>query len=158
MKRGVSQTTQSPAISLGPCTLQSLILSPDLSNFVFDCVRATRLLLELVQVGKELPVHKVAEVVSGQSVVVVEFAVLALGCGPAFPTILQVRNVTVFLAFQRGLGALVLLKIVEVFEEQQPRRPLGVIEFAGATRLFTKDVIDVSESLFKLSVLGGENC
>ncbi len=84
----------------------------------------------------------------------VEFAVLALGCGPIFPSVGRIENMAVFLAFQRGLGAFVLLKIVEVFQEEQPRRLLGVIEFAGATGLFPKDVIDVFEGLFKHSVLG----
>jgi hypothetical protein len=87
---------------------------------------------------------------------VVEFAVLALGCGPVFPSILRIKNIGVFFAFERSLGALVLFKIVEVFQEQQPRRLLGVIEFTGATRLFPKDVIDVSESLFKHSDMEGK--
>ena len=88
-----------------------LDLAEDLPNLVFDGVRAARLLLELVQVGKQLPVHEVAEVVPGQSFVVVEFAVLALGCSPAFPSVGRIENVGVFLAFERGLGALVLLTI-----------------------------------------------
>ena len=94
-----------------------LDLAEDLPNLVFDGVRAARLLFEAVQVGKELPVHEVAEVVAGQGFVVVEFAVLALGRGPAFPSIGLVEDVGVFLAVQRGLGAFVLLKIVEVFQE-----------------------------------------
>ena len=79
----------------------------------------------------------------------VEFAVLALGRGPAFPPIGLVEDVGVFLAFQRGLGALVLFKIVEVFQEQQPGSLLGVIEFGGAASFFPKDVIDVFEGLFE---------
>jgi hypothetical protein len=45
----------------------------------------------------------------------------------------------VFLPFQRGLGALVLLKIVEVFQEQQPRSLLGVVELGGAARLLSRE-------------------
>jgi hypothetical protein len=43
----------------------------------------------------------------------------------------------------------VLLKIVKVFQEKQPRRLLGVVELGCASRLFPEDVIDVFESLFK---------
>ena len=126
-----------------------LDLAEYLANLVFDGVRAARLLLEAVQVGKELPVHEVAEVVAGQGLVVVEFAVLALGRSPAFPAIGLVEDVGVFLAVQRGLGALVLLKIVEVFQEQQPGGLLGVIELRGAAGFFPEDVVDVFEGLFE---------
>ena len=131
-----------------------LDLAEYLPDLVFDGVRAARLLLELVQVGKQLPAHELAEITARQSLVVVEFAVLAFGCSPAFPAVGRVENVGVFLAFERSLGALVLLKIVKVFQEQQSGRLLGVIEFAGATRLFPKEAIDVFESLFKHSVRG----
>ena len=86
-----------------------LDLAEDLSNFVFEGVRASRLLLEAVQVGKELRVHEVAEVVAGHSFVVVELAVLALGRSPAFPLVGLVENVRVLLTVQRGLGGLVTL-------------------------------------------------
>jgi len=126
-----------------------LDLAEDLPDLVFDGVRPARLLLEAVQVRKEFPIHEIAEVVAGQGFVVVEFAVLVLGHGPAFPPIRLVEDVSVFLAFQRGLGALVLLKVVEVFQEQKPGRLLGVIELSGAAGLFPKDVVDVFEGLFE---------
>jgi hypothetical protein len=50
---------------------------------------------------------------------VVELAVLALWRGPAFPSIGLLEDVAILLAFQRGLGALVLLKVVEIFQEQR---------------------------------------
>ena len=79
----------------------------------------------------------------------VELAVLALGCGPAFPSVRLVKDVSVFLAIQRGLGGLVLLKIVEIFEEQQPGSLLRVIELSRAASFFAKDVVDVFEGLFE---------
>jgi hypothetical protein len=42
-----------------------LDFAEDLSDFVFEGVGAGRLLLELVQVGEELSVDEVAEVVAG---------------------------------------------------------------------------------------------
>jgi hypothetical protein len=80
---------------------------------------------------------------------VVELTVLALRSGPAFPTIGFVEDEGILLASEGSLGTLVLLKIVEVLEEQQPVGLLGVIEFGGASGLFPKDIIDVLESLFE---------
>lgn len=91
-----------------------------MSDFVFDGVRPGGLLRETVQVGEELLIDEVAEVVTGHRRVVIELAVRALGRGPAFPAIGPVEDVGVFLAVQLGFGATVLFQIVEVFEEQQP--------------------------------------
>ena len=80
-----------------------LDLAEDLADLVFDGVRPAGLLLEAVQVGEELLVDEVAEVVAGQRLVVVELAVLALGRGPAFPAVGLVEDEGVLLPLQRGL-------------------------------------------------------
>ena len=79
----------------------------------------------------------------------VELAVLALGRSPAFPLIRLVEDAGVFLAFERGHGSLVLLKVFEIFQEEQPGRLLGVIKFGGAASFFAKNVVNVLERLFK---------
>jgi hypothetical protein len=84
---------------------------------------------------------------------VVELAVLALGRGPAFPAVGLVEDVAILLPLQRGLIGEVLLQSVEVFQEQQPRRLLRVIQLGGAARLFPEDVVDVFEGLFEHSYL-----
>jgi hypothetical protein len=94
-----------------------LDLAEDLPDLVFDRVRPARLLLEAVQVGKELLVDEVAEVVAGQGRVVVELAVLVLGRGPAFPAVRLVEDVAVLLPLDRGLIGEVLLQSVEAFQE-----------------------------------------
>lgn len=43
---------------------------------------------------------------------------------------------------------------VEVFQEEQPRGLLGVVEFAGATGVFPEDVVNVFEGLFEHWELG----
>jgi len=66
-----------------------------------------------------------------------------------------------FFPFESGFIGLVLLQAVEVFEEQQLRRLLGVIEFGRASRLSPQDVVDVFEGLFKhgwLRFLTGARC
>jgi hypothetical protein len=74
-----------------------LDLSEDLPDLVFDGVRPRGLLRKALEVGKELLVDEVAEVVAGQGFVVVERAVLALGRGPRFPAVGLVEDVAVLL-------------------------------------------------------------
>ena len=63
-----------------------LDLAEDFADLVFDGVRAGGLLLEAVQVGEELAVDEVAEVVAGQGLVVVDLAVLVLWARPSSPS------------------------------------------------------------------------
>ena len=97
-----------------------LNLAKDFANLVFDGVWPGRPLLETVQVGKELAVDKIAEIVAGQCLVVVELAVLVLWRGPRFPAIGFVENVGIFFAVQRGFRGLVLFKSSEIFQEKEP--------------------------------------
>ena len=102
-----------------------------------------------MEVGKELRVHEVAQVVAGQRRVVVQLAVLALWRGPRFPAVGFVEDVAVFLPVQRGLVGPVLLQPVQIFEEQQPRSLLRVIQLTGATGLLAEDGVDVFEGLLE---------
>ena len=126
-----------------------LYFAEDLADLVFDGVRAGGLLLEAVQVGEELGVDELNEVVAGEGGVVINRAVLALGRGPAFPTVRFVEDEGVFLTIEFCFGGFVGFEGVEIFQEEQPRRLLGVIEFAGAAGVFPEDVIDIFEGLFK---------
>ena len=79
----------------------------------------------------------------------VNLAVLALGRSPRIPAVGSVEDVGVFLAVERGFGGLVVFEGIEVFQEEQPRGLLGVVEFAGATGIFPEDIVDVFEGLFE---------
>jgi len=81
-------------------------LPENLPDLVFNRVRPARALLEPVQVGEELAVDEIAEVVAGEGGVVVKLAVLALGRGPRLPAIGPVEDVGVFIAVEGGFGAL----------------------------------------------------
>ena len=50
---------------------------------------------------------------------------------------------------EQGHCGAILLKAIEVFEEQKPRGLLGVVELGATTGLLTKAVIDYPERLFK---------
>ena len=55
----------------------------------------------------------------------------------------------VALLLKRGFHGLVLLKCVQVLQEEQPRRLLGVVELARAAGILVQDVVDVLKGLFK---------
>ena len=55
----------------------------------------------------------------------------------------------VALALEGRLGRPILLQRIEVLEEQEPRRLLGVIQLAGASGILPQDVVDVLEDLLK---------
>jgi len=61
----------------------------------------------------------------------------------------DIEDVAVRFALERGLIGEVLLEPVEVLQEQQPRRLLGVVQLAPAARLFPEHVVDVLEGLLK---------
>ena len=126
-----------------------LDLTEDLADLVFDSVRAGRLLPEAMQMGEELSVHEVPEIIAGGGLVVVEITVFSLGRGPNSQLIRLVEDVGVSFAFQRVFAAFVLLKIVQVFQEEQPGNLLGVIEFRRASSFFPKDILNVFKGLFE---------
>ena len=95
-------------------------LPENLPDFIFDGVRPGGPLGEAVQIGKQLLVDEIAQVITGLGLVVVELAITSFGCGPGFPSIGLVKNVGIFLPAQGGFVSAVLLKTVEIFQKQQP--------------------------------------
>ncbi|RFC34709.1 MAG: hypothetical protein DID90_2727554689 [Candidatus Nitrotoga sp. LAW] len=76
-----------------------LDLAENFADLIFEGIRPAGLLLKAVQVGEELAVDEIAQVVAGQRFVVVKLAVGSFGRGPAFPAVGRVEDEGVFLAF-----------------------------------------------------------
>ncbi len=131
-----------------------LYFAEDFADFVFDRVRPGGALLEARQIGEELGVDELGEVVAGEGGVVVDLAVLAFGRRPAFPAILPFEDEAVFFPFQLRLHGFVVLQRVEVFQEQEPGTLLGVIQITGAAGVLPEDVVDVFEGLFEHALVG----
>ena len=91
-------------------------LAEDFADFVFEGVRPAGPLFEGVQVGEELLVDEVAEVVAGFRPVVVDPAVVALGGCTFFPAVGLVEEIRVLLAVEGGFVGAVLLRAVEVVQ------------------------------------------
>ncbi len=126
-----------------------LNLGEDLAGLVFDGAGAGGALLEAGEAGEEPGVDEGGGVVSAEGGVVVDPAILGAGGGPAFPAVGLFEDEGVFAAVEGGLGGLVGLEGVELFEEKNPGRLHGVIQLAGATGVLPEDVVDVLKSLFK---------
>lgn len=124
-------------------------LAEDLPNLVFDGIRPAGPLLKAVQVRDELLVDEIAKIIAAQRLVVVEFSILAFRSCPALPAIRLVENVRVLLPLQCRYVGSVLLKAIEVLEEQKPRRLLGVVELRRTASLLSEDIVDISKRLFK---------
>jgi len=60
-----------------------------------------------------------------------------------------VEHEGVLLARKLRLVRPILLQPVEVFQEQQPRGLLGVVQLGGAAGLLAKDIVDVLERLLE---------
>ncbi len=55
----------------------------------------------------------------------------------------------VFSPFKSGFGGFVGLQGIEVFQKEEPRGLLRVVELTGATGVFPEDIVDVFEGLFE---------
>lgn len=74
-----------------------LDLPEDFADLIFDRIRPAGPLLEAVQVGKELRDDELAQVIAGLRLVVIDLAVLALGRGPVFPSVVLIEDERVLL-------------------------------------------------------------
>jgi hypothetical protein len=125
----------------------------DLADLVLDGLGSGGALGEAVEVGEELLVDEVAEVVAGEGLVVVNLAVFVLRRGPDLPLVGLFEDERVFFAFEGGFVGLVVFQFVEVFEEEEPGGLLGVVEFGSASRFFAQDVVDILEACSNMSYL-----
>jgi hypothetical protein len=65
--------------------IAALNLVFDLANLIFNGIGAGGFLFETLQVGKELRIDKLCQVIANPNLVMVKLAVLALGGQPTFP-------------------------------------------------------------------------
>jgi hypothetical protein len=79
----------------------------------------------------------------------IELPVLPFRRGPCFPSVGFVEDEGVFLALQLGIHRFVLRQPVQVFQEQEPRGLLRVVQLGSAASFLSKNVVDIFEGLFK---------
>ena len=97
-----------------------LDLTENLPDFIFEGIRSGRFLLEAVQVGKQLEIHKADQVVASLRPVRVNLSIAVPGSCPAFPSKRLVEDEGVGFFIQPGHHGLVLLQFVKIFQEKQP--------------------------------------
>ena len=124
-------------------------LGEDLADLVVEGVRVVGAISELLEVGEELAVDEVDQVVAGQRGVVVELAVLGLRRGPGLPAVGLGDDRRVVLPSSSASSRRSLLEIVEVLEEQQPRGLLGIVELGREPLIVPHDPVYVVESVLE---------
>jgi hypothetical protein len=97
--------------------------------------------LKACRYGNKFLIDEGEQVVAAQGGVVVDLAVFVLRGCPAFPAVGLVDDVDVFLPVQLGFHLLFVFQGVEVFQEQQPGRLFGVVQFTGAAGVLPQDVV-----------------
>jgi hypothetical protein len=80
---------------------------------------------------------------------VVEGAVELFWRGPVLPAVGLLDDGAIGFARKRCVALPLVLQVVEIFEKQDPRSLLGVIDLRGAARFLPQNVIDVFECLFE---------
>jgi hypothetical protein len=126
-----------------------LDLAENLADLVFDGVGTGGLELEAVQIGEQLLVDEIAQVVPGQGTVVIKLAGGCLRCRPAFPAVGFFEDIAIVTPLQQRFRRLVPLQGIKVFQEQQPRTLLGIIQLTGAAGILPQHIIDIFKGLLE---------
>ena len=94
-------------------------------------------------------VDKVFKVIAGKRLMMIDLAVFAFGNCPDFPFVLFVNNPFIGFTGKLCRGFFVLLKIIQIFQKENPRGLLHIVQLAAATCVFVEDVVYILEGLFK---------
>lgn len=125
------------------------MLGEDDADLIFYGV-AVVVVLELSEVGPELAVDEVEQVLAHEGVGVVVVALAVYGHGPCVLSVFAVDEAVVDLADEGSLELARLLHVVEIFQEEDPRALLHVVEGRGASRVLPEDVVYLFEYTFKV--------
>ena len=120
----------------------------DDTNLDFDGLRAT-CLTELAEVREEFSVDKVNQIVTNKGIGHVVLSGRVTGHCPIVPAVAFGNDGFVGLVLQFCCELTGFLKVVQIFEEQNPRGLLYVIKFAGAAFVGTQAVIQVLNCLLE---------
>jgi hypothetical protein len=123
-------------------------LGEDLADLVFDRVRVGGAVAELPKVREQAEVDELDQVGVGHGCVVVELAVL-LRRGPRLPAIRCIEDRRVVPAVEDRSVLALRLEVVEVFEEEQPRGLLGVVELGREPLVVPHDAVYVVECVLE---------
>ena len=118
----------------------------DLADFILQGTGVCGGIFELGQVGEELLVDELHEIVAGHSVNLVRFSGGSFGCSPGRPTMEASNDAVIVLVLEFSLEFQLGFKVIKVFEEEQPGGLLDIVELIATTGLVTQNLIDCVES------------
>ncbi len=113
-----------------------LQLRKDLPDLVIDRIRMFRIRLELLEIRKQLHIHKIDQIIARHRLVMVQLPILILRRRPLLPAKLTRNDRRVTLSRQLRRILFIFLEISQIFQEQNPRSLLHVIQLTGTPRVF----------------------
>lgn len=119
----------------------------DFADLVFDGARAFGGLAEPCEEGEQLLIDKADQVVADHRTVMIERAV-QLGGRPFIPAVLAIDDGRVCLSIQFSAVAAFGFKVMQVFQEQHPRRLFNVVKFVGDAFFGAQLAFDAVECVF----------
>ena len=108
-----------------------LQLRKDLPDLVIDRIR-----LELLEIRKQLHIHKIDQIIARHRLVMVQLPILILRRRPLLPAKLTRNDRRVTLSRQLRRILFIFLEINQIFQEQNPSSLLHVIRLTGTPRVF----------------------
>ena len=120
----------------------------DLADLVFQRIGVVAAFAERGEVGEQLAVDELAQVLAGAGIGV-ELAVGGFRRGPGSPAVRFIEQRGVVIAPEHGFVGPLVLHVVQVLEEQQPRSLLGIVQLGGQPFVVAHGAVDVVEGVFK---------
>jgi hypothetical protein len=122
-------------------------LGEDFADLILNCLRPGGRLAEGGEVGEQLLINELDQVVTNAGGVVVELAVF-LGRGPFVPAEFAVDDRGVVLAVKFGSVAALGFKVVQVLEKQNRGGLLDIVQLVGDTPFGPEVFLDLVECVF----------
>ena len=124
-----------------------------LANLIFQRTHFHCRVLELCKGGEELLVDKIHKVIARHGIHHVDISVLVFRCCPLRPSVESRDYALVGCAIKFRLVLTVGFQVIEVFQEQEPRCLLDVVEFVAASSLISQYVVYCIKRCFVLHFL-----
>ncbi|MGB3710480.1 MAG: hypothetical protein WA985_02200 [Erythrobacter sp.] len=120
-----------------------------LPDLIFQRIGFAGIGLKRLEIGKQLAVDEIDQVLAGPGGVKVRLAILILWRGPAGPATFGIKDRLVFAPLQLSFIRSILLQIGKVFEEQEPAGLLGIVQLGSQPFIIAKGTVDIVEGVFE---------
>jgi len=106
-------------------------------------------LSQVLQIREELAIDELYEVISHQGVMDVVFPGSGSRHCPGIPPVLFIQDWGIDTSTQESRHLVLLVQIIQIFQEENPGRLLHIIQFAAASFIGTQSVVYILEDLLE---------